>query len=83
MEPNKYLMDNEASKDLKDVLRDAEIKFQLVLPDSHTQNLSERTIQTFKGHFKAVLVSLDPYFPIIEWDRLAEQSKLTLNLLRI
>ena len=45
-------------------------------------NTAERAIQTFKNHFKAGLSSVDPEFPMTEWDRLVEQCFLTLNLLR-
>ena len=37
---------------------------------------------TFKAHFLAGLASCDPAFPIGEWDRLLDQTELTLNLLR-
>ena len=55
--------------------------FQLVPPHTHRANAAERAIQTFKNHFKAGIASLDPDFPITEWDRLLEQAFLTLNLL--
>ena len=42
----------------------------------------ERTIQTFKTHFKAGLASLDPDLSLSECDRLIHQAVLTLNLLR-
>ena len=58
------------------------IKFQLVPPHSHRANAAERAIQTFENHFKAGIASLDPDFPISEWDRLLDQAFLTLNLLR-
>ena len=82
METNTYLMNNEASKYLKDALRDTEIKYQLVPNNNHKTNLSERAIQKFKGHFKAGLGSLDPYFPKSGWDKQVEQGELTLNILR-
>ena len=56
--------------------------FQLVPPHTHRANAAERAIQTFNNHFKAGLASLDPDFPVAEWDRLLEQAFLTLNLLR-
>jgi len=55
---------------------------QLVPPHNHRANASERAIQTFKNHFKAGLGSVDPDFPMGEWDRLLPQAFLTLNLLR-
>ena len=35
-----------------------------------------------ESHFKAGLASVDPNFPLTEWDRLVEQANITLNLLR-
>ena len=40
-------------------------------------------ICTFKIHFISVLATADPDFPVVEWDRLLPQAKLTLNLLRL
>ena len=51
-------------------------------PYLHRRNLAERAIQTWKNHFKAGLASLNPNFPLSEWDRLLEQANITLNLLR-
>jgi hypothetical protein len=52
---------------------------QLVPPDNHR---TERAIQTFKNHFKAVLARVDDTFPMRLWDELLPQTILTLNLLR-
>ena len=59
-----------------------DVDFQLTPAGLHRRNNAERAIQTFKNHFKAGIASLDPDFPIAEWDRLLEQAFLTLNLLR-
>ena len=48
----------------------------------HLQNATERAIQTWKNHFLAGIATLDPIFPIQEWDRLLPQCDITLNLLR-
>ena len=80
--PKSYIMDNECSADLKTALAKADVKYQLVPPHIHRANKAERAIQTFKSHLKAGLASLDPDFPIHEWDRLLPQCELTLNLLR-
>ena len=81
-QPTTYIMDNEASTDLKDALQEEQIEHQLVPPHNHRTNLAERAIQTFKAHFKAGLASLDPDFPLREWDRLIKQAVTTLCLLR-
>ena len=82
VESNIYVMDNEASNDLKDTFKGADIEYQIMPPHNHRTNLSDCAIHTFKGHFKARLVSLDPDFPISEWDRIVEQGELALNILR-
>ena len=80
--PNTYVMDNEISNDLKEALQTNDTTYQLVPPHSHRRNLAERAIQTWKNHFKAGLASLNPNFPLAEWDRLLHQANITLNLLR-
>ena len=44
--------------------------------------MTERAVQTFKNILKAGLASVDPKFPLTEWDRLLPQAVITLNLLR-
>ena len=80
--PNTWILDNETSRDLKAAMSKKRVDFQLVPPDNHRANAAERAIQAFKNHFKAGLASLDPNFPVSEWDRLLPQAFLTLNLLR-
>ena len=77
-----WILDNEVSQELRGAMDKKSVKYQLVPPYSHRANAAERAIQTFKNHFKAGLASLDPDFPIAEWDRLLDQAFLTLNLLR-
>ena len=48
----------------------------------HRQNIAEKAIQTFKGHFIAVLAGVSDNFPIHQWDNLLPLTILTLNLLR-
>ena len=43
--------------------------------------IQQREIQTWKAHFITGLSTIDPSFPISEWDRLVEQGELTLNIL--
>ena len=80
--PNVYVMDNEISNDLLAALDEKTVDYQLVPPHTHRRNLAERAIQTYKNHFKAGLASVDPNFPLSEWDRLIGQCNITLNLLR-
>jgi hypothetical protein len=55
---------------------------QLVPPGNHQQNLAERSIQTFKNHFKAIIAGVDDNFLMNLCNRLLPQTVLTLNLLR-
>jgi hypothetical protein len=80
--PKLYILDNEASGDLKNAMKKYKVDYQLAPPHMHRQNSAERAIQTFKNHFLAGLATADPNFPIAEWDRLIPQAVLTLNLLR-
>ena len=82
IQPEVYLLDNEISLEFKAALKKENISFQLVPPHCHRANLAERAIQTFKSHFKAGLASVNPDFPLAEWDRLIPQAVITLNLLR-
>ena len=80
--PTTWIMDNECSQELKKTLDKETIQWQLVPPYSHCANAAEHAIQTFKAHFKAGLATLDPNYPISEWDCLLPQAELTLNLLQ-
>ena len=82
VKPSTWVLDNEFSGDLRHAFKKDKIAFQLVPPKTHRSNSAERAIQTYKNHLKAGLASLDPSFPIKEWDRLIPQANLTLNLLR-
>ena len=70
---NTYIMDNEISTEFIAVLTESDTEYQIVPPHTHRRDLEERTIQTFKNYFKAGLASVDPKFPLSEWDRLIEQ----------
>ena len=75
-------MDNECSYDLQSVLTNENIDWQLVPLHNHRANAAEQAIQTFKHHFKACLATINPNFPMCEWDRLLVQAELTLHLLQ-
>ena len=75
-------MDNEASLELKKILKRDHMKYQLVPPHNHRTNLKERDICNFKNHFVTGLASVDPDFPVREWDRLIPQVEKILKFLR-
>jgi hypothetical protein len=80
--PKLQTMDNEASAALKKYFTKKEMSYQLVPPHCHRTNAAERSIRTFKEHFKAGLATVDPEFPAHLWDRILPQAEITLNLLR-
>ena len=57
---NTCIMDDEVSAEFTDALTKNKMIYQLVPPHTHQRNLLERSIQTFKNHFKVGLVSVDP-----------------------
>ena len=80
--PNTYILDNECSSTLREAFNKHGQNYQLDKPHMHRANAAERAIQTFKAHLKAGLASVDPNFPVREWDRLLPQAEMTLNMLR-
>ena len=80
--PKVNVMDNQATKYIKQFLTKKECKLQLVEPHNHRVNAAERAIQTFKDAFIAALATTDVDFPLQLWDKLAPQVQDTLNLLR-
>lgn len=80
--PTTYILDNEVSATIKDAFKTAKVSFQLATAHQHRVNAAERAIQTFKDHFKTCLTIVDPTLPLNQWDRLIDQTILTLNLLR-
>ena len=77
-----WIIDNEASKHLKNTLTDQQQTYQLTPPHIHRINAAERAIQTYKNHLVAGLATCDRDYPVTEWDRLINQCNITLNLLR-
>ena len=80
--PELWILDNECSGDLKAAFQQENLQFQQVPPHSHKRNQAERAIQTFKNHLKAGFATMDPEYPLSEWDRILPQCNITLNLLR-
>ena len=76
------VMDNQATKYIKQFLTKNDCQLQLVEPHNHRVNAVERAIQTFKDAFIAALATTDSNFLIQLWDRLTPQVMNTLNLLR-
>ena len=81
-DPKFYIIYNECSSDLKEAIKNEEIDFQLDPPHIQRGNAAEWAITTYKNNFISGLLTTNPYFPMIEWDRLLSQWAITLNLLR-
>ena len=67
IKPTMHILDNECSAEFKTLVNENEMKYQLVPPNDHRRNVVEKTIQTFKGHFIAVLCVTDDNFPLKLW----------------
>jgi hypothetical protein len=76
------VMDNQATKYIKQFLTANECKLELVGPHNHRVNAAERAIQTWKDAFISALATTDRDFPIQLWDRMTPQVMNTLNMLR-
>ena len=53
----KHTLDNEASDEFKQYIRQQQIQFELVPPGNHRCNKAERAIQTIKAHFISILAA--------------------------
>ncbi len=80
--PKLNVMDNQATKFIKQFLTEQECELQLVEPHNHRVNAAKRAIQTFKDAFISALATTDRDFPLQLWDRLTPQVISTLNMLR-
>ncbi len=80
--PKMNVMDNQATKYIKQFLTKKECNLQVVEPHNHRVNTVEHAIRTFKDAFIATLATTDRKFMLQLWDELAPQVQDTLNLLR-
>ena len=76
------VMDNQATRYIKQFLTANKCKLQLVEPHNHRVNAAEQAIQTWKDTFISVLTTTDRDFPIQLWDRLTSQVMNSLNMLQ-
>jgi hypothetical protein len=80
--PKLNIMDNQATKHIKQFLSENDCKLQLVEPHNHRVNVAEHAIQTFKDAFIAALAITNVDFPLQLWDKLTPQVQTCLNLMR-
>ena len=78
---NYWIMDKVSSSLVKDMFGKMKIQDQLVPAENHRRNAAEHAIQTFKHHFVAVILGVDPNFLLHLWDKLLPKFKITLNML--
>jgi hypothetical protein len=79
--PKLNVMDNQATKHIKQFLTENECRLQLVEPHNHCVNVAERAIETFKDAFIAALAMTDSNFPLQLWDKIIPQVQDTLNMM--
>jgi hypothetical protein len=77
-----HILDNVCSTEFKERIVLNNMKYQLVPPHDHKQNIAEKAIQVFKAHFISILCGVDKSFPLDLWDRLLGQAEHTLNMLQ-
>ena len=77
-----HFMDNEVSTDLKMKMTTMDIKYQLVPLSNHRAKNTERSIKAFKNHFIVGLYSVDKASYLQLWDRLIQQTTISINVLR-
>ena len=82
IKPSLMILDNECSKEMKQAIKLNEMRFQLVPPQDHRRNATEKAIQIFKDHFVAVLCGTDASFPMRLWCQLLSHAEKQLNMLR-
>ena len=68
LKPQIHMLDNECSQALKNFIRGAHVRHQLVPPSLYRALVAKRAIQTYKAHLIAGLSSCDPNFPLHIWD---------------
>ena len=75
------ISDNEASVEYKTTMRDIwKVDYQLVPPNLHRCNSTERAICTFKANCLSILAGIAEDFPKNLWDLLIPEMEMTLNI---
>ena len=73
--PLHQILDNRISEAYKEEILDTKMSYQLVPPDDHRRNISERAIETWKSHFIGVLVGTAATFPLHLWCQIIRQAE--------
>jgi hypothetical protein len=80
--PKMHLLNNKCSADFKKQIKFHQMKYQLIPPNNHRQNIAETAIKICKAHFISILCGCDKSFLLYLWDRLLLQAEHTLNMLQ-
>jgi hypothetical protein len=81
--PNKHVLDNKVSENMKNHIRDTcKFDMELVPPGCHQRNAAEVAIRNFKAHFLSILAGVADDFSLSLWDQLLPQTEITINLIR-
>jgi hypothetical protein len=77
------VLDNEYSKEYKVTMKDKwGVTYELVPPDIHRRNATERAVHTFKAHFLSMVTRVSDDFQRQCIDLLLPQVESTLNPLQ-
>jgi hypothetical protein len=63
IQPKMHLLDNECSAEFKEWIKLNQMKYQLIPPNNHRQNITKTSIKIFKAHFSSILCGCDKSFP--------------------
>jgi hypothetical protein len=74
-EPKLHIFDNEKLREFKEAIKDNDMKYQLVPPYDHRQNITEKEIQVSKGHFISGICEAENTFPMQLWCRIFRQTE--------
>ena len=80
--PHKHILNNEISEAYKEEIKIEGIKYGLVPPDMNRRNVAEKSIQTQKYHFTAIICGVAYDFRIGICTELLPQVEVMFNLLR-
>ena len=80
--PALQILDNKCPAVINKFFKQERVKFQLVPPNLHHNNASEKAIRTFKDHFVTIMCSVDPKVQMHLWCHIVREAVTTLNLLR-
>ena len=81
-DPGFHIMDNETWTVFKKSMSTMDIKYQLVPPSNHRVKNPYRSIQTFKNHLIALILSVDAAFHLQLFCRMLQRAIISLNIVR-